>query len=107
VWAVKIAYNCAHLAVKLAVLVFAQCQPLHYMWDEPLGVKGTCMNLQRIDIGAGAAVALADLMLLVLPMPMFISLTSLPLRKKMLLCGLFAVGLVYVYLARGSRDHGY
>jgi len=79
--------------ITCIILVFIQCSPVSFFWDVLRGGKGHCIDLRLVDIGAGAAVLAADLMLLILPMPMFISLT-LPLKKRILLCGLFALGLL-------------
>ncbi|KAF2013081.1 hypothetical protein BU24DRAFT_264076 [Aaosphaeria arxii CBS 175.79] len=75
------------------ILVFTQCRPLRYAWDEPKGIEGECINLTALEISTGVLIASADLMLLVLPMPVLWSL-RVSTKEKLLLCGLFALGLL-------------
>lgn len=91
-WYAILAYVIA-VTIASIVIILTQCRPIAYTWNEPLGAEGSCLNLRALEIGRGALLAIADVMLLVLPMPILWSLHIQP-RKKIMLCALFALGLL-------------
>ncbi|KAF2105408.1 hypothetical protein BDV96DRAFT_655617 [Lophiotrema nucula] len=89
-WSVIFCYVILNAITSIFLLCF-QCRPLKYSWEEPIGTKGKCVNLSAVEISNGVMIAFADLAILALPMPVLWSL-HIPTKKKILLCGLFALG---------------
>jgi hypothetical protein len=88
-WFAIFAYVIANTIASLAV-VFAQCQPIQYSWNQPQGGDGWCSNLKANIVATGVIIAIADTTLLALPMPLLWNL-HVPLRQKLLICGLFGL----------------
>lgn len=83
------------VAIISVIVVCTQCQPISFSWEEPLGAKGSCVNLRGMILGNGILVTVADLALLIIPMPMLWSL-QIARKRKIMLCMLFSLGLLYV-----------
>ena len=75
-----------------AAIVF-QCTPISYLWsafDDP-PPAGTCIDINIYGWTVAAFNFALDLWLMMLPMPELLKL-SLPRRKKVVVCLMFAVG---------------
>ena len=70
-----------------------QCSPVAYAFNKT--ILGTCIDMTAFWFANAAFNILSDLVIIALPVPV-ISKLQLPLRSKIALCGLFAVGILYV-----------
>ncbi|KAE8384489.1 hypothetical protein BDV23DRAFT_177019 [Aspergillus alliaceus] len=68
-----------------------QCSPVQYAFNKSVP-GGTCINMTAFWYANAAFNILSDLVIIVLPVPV-ISNLQLPLKSKVALCGIFAVGI--------------
>lgn len=74
------------------------CQPLSYFWHVWDGEHiGTCINHQHLLWAHASTNIFFDLVIIVLPMPTLLRL-NMNWPKKIWICLMFAVGIVYVFL---------
>ena len=78
-------------ALSVVLETFFLCRPFKYNW-EPVG-KHTCGNRVATYIASGGMNLITDLMVLSLPIPMVWAL-QIPRRNKIILLGVFGVGLL-------------
>lgn len=71
------------------------CIPANKFWNQSLA--GTCLNPYQFYYGSQIPNILTDVILLIMPMQVVWSL-HISKYQKMLLCGVFAVGGLYVSL---------
>ncbi|KAK1148344.1 hypothetical protein N8T08_010154 [Aspergillus melleus] len=69
-----------------------QCTPVQYAFDKSLPGHSSCINLTAFWYANAAFNIFSDLVLVALPVPV-ISRLQLPPRLKLILCGIFAVGI--------------
>lgn len=74
-------------------ITLAQCTPISYGWEAPLGAQGHCVDLIADEIGSGVFIVVADVALLIMPMPILWTL-KIKLSQKLQLVGVFALGLL-------------
>ena len=86
------------MAISFTITMTFQCTPINSFWDRfnediPLSAQAswTCINLPVYGYTGAALQLVLDLWLMALPMPELLRL-SLPLRKKLVVCFMFAVG---------------
>ncbi|GIC93624.1 putative plasma membrane protein Pth11-like [Aspergillus udagawae] len=69
-----------------------QCTPVQWAFNKSLPGHGTCINMTAFWYANAVFNILTDLVLIALPIPVVLKL-QLPLKSKVALCGIFAVGL--------------
>jgi hypothetical protein len=82
--------------ISFTMTIIFQCTPISFFWsafDDPPPV-GSCININAYAWTVASFNFALDLWLLALPMPELVKL-SLPLRKKVVVCFMFAVGSLY------------
>lgn len=86
----------AGMGISFTFTIIFQCTPVSFFWsgfENPVP-SGSCIDINIYGWAAAAINFALDLWLLVLPMPELIKL-SLPWRKKVVVCLMFAVGSLY------------
>lgn len=68
-----------------------QCAPIAFAFDKTK--KGTCIDLTAFWYANAAFNILSDITIILLPVPVVKKL-QLPPQQKVLLCGIFAIGLL-------------
>lgn len=68
-----------------------QCNPIHKAWDAAGTVPGSCINVNALPIANSALDIFQDTLIYILPMRMLYEL-QIPIRQKIALMGVFAVG---------------
>lgn len=86
------------MAISFSMVVTFQCTPIDSYWNkfdegvDPAEMASwTCIDLSAYGYAGSALQILLDLWLMALPMPELLRL-SLPIRKKLAVCFMFAVG---------------
>jgi len=82
--------------VSFVFTIIFQCTPISFFWsgvDDPLPT-GSCIEINIYAWTVASFNFALDVWLLVLPMPELLKL-SLPRRKKVVVCLMFAVGSLY------------
>ncbi|RHZ62446.1 putative plasma membrane protein Pth11-like [Aspergillus thermomutatus] len=69
-----------------------QCTPVQWAFNKSIPGGGTCINMTAFWYANAAFNILSDLVLIALPVPVVVNL-QLPLKSKVALCGIFAVGI--------------
>jgi hypothetical protein len=82
-----ILWNSASIVAGLAI-----CQPFAMNWDQTIE-GGRCGDQTKFYMWLGIINVIVDVLILGLPMP-FLYKLQLPLRKKILLLGMFSVGFM-------------
>lgn len=88
-----------------------QCRPIHDFWDTLAGklsekLGGRCINIGRYFLISGSINTIIDFTLLALPIPILWRLrTGTP--QKLVLTGIFIMGLVYALQLRPSARKSY
>lgn len=72
-----------------------QCTPIEFAFNKTLPGGGHCLSLPAFWYANAAFNILSDLVLIGLPIPIIFKL-QLPLKSKIALCGVFAVGILSV-----------
>lgn len=70
-----------------------QCSPVQYAFNKSLPGHGSCIDLTAFWYANAAFNIFSDLVLVALPIPV-ISRLQLPPRLKLVICGIFAVGVL-------------
>ncbi|KAH6976685.1 hypothetical protein EDB80DRAFT_594023 [Ilyonectria destructans] len=84
--------------VLMEILYFAVwCKPFHDHWAVPTDNAQCSAATHHLITNAVLNIS-SDLMIIMIPMPMLIS-STLPLKKKAVLCGVFALGLFTILSA--------
>lgn len=71
------------------------CKPVSHFWTQFSGTKGECINVNQFFLALGILNMLNDFIILIIPFPR-ISRLQMTLRKKLAVCGIMAVGILYV-----------
>lgn len=83
------------------------CRPVDMYWAVPVPPdKGQCMSYRHHMITTAAFHVSSDLMILLIPVPL-IARTKLPLRRKIVLCCVFGLGLAVVLVAILNRYYNF
>jgi len=72
-----------------------QCTPVQYTFNKKIPSGGHCINLTAFWCANAAFNILSDLVVIGLPI-LVIRKLQLPTKKRVLLCCVFAVGILYV-----------
>lgn len=71
------------------------CKPVSFFWTQFSGTTtGKCININQFFLALGILNMLNDFIILALPFPRIIKL-QMTLRKKVAICGIMAVGILY------------
>lgn len=70
------------------------CRPVSYFWNKFSGAKGTCINVNQFVLALGIINMLNDFIVLLIPFPRIVTL-QMSVRKKVAICGIMAVGVLY------------
>ncbi|KAK3947485.1 hypothetical protein QBC32DRAFT_409217 [Pseudoneurospora amorphoporcata] len=93
--AIQVMYYANIFCIKVSILFtyvrFAQCQPLHKMWDFTGAVGGTCINTTAFFYFTSGFNILTDLWILLLPISTLREINR-PTREKIALFLIFGVG---------------
>ncbi|KAF5027091.1 hypothetical protein F66182_803 [Fusarium sp. NRRL 66182] len=87
--------------VVMQILWFQWCRPFHHYWQVPPDDLNCSAETNHMITNAVINIT-SDLMILALPMPVFIQ-SQLPLKRKMILCGVFALGIFTILAATMSK----
>ena len=68
-----------------------QCRPIHKAWDAVGQFRGSCLNVNSLFFANAGLEIFQDALIYVLPMRMLYQI-QIPLRQKIALMGVFAVG---------------
>lgn len=102
----------ANLLFYLAFMfsfIFA-CVPREKIWNPP--INGQCINIQSTLISSSAINIVSDITILILPL-LIIWKLQMPIRSKLKVAPIFAIGLLYVslfttfYFLRGKHQLGF
>ncbi|KAK4455087.1 hypothetical protein QBC34DRAFT_391536 [Podospora aff. communis PSN243] len=103
--AVKVTFGyCVVTFILVQVLYLGVwCRPIHNYWAVPIPPgNDQCKNYHHHLITITILHVSSDLFMLAIPIPMIIR-TRLPLRQKIILCGVFSLGVLVVLLAILNR----
>jgi hypothetical protein len=93
------------LGATFIVVIIAACQPLQYFWTRYDGrSEGTCIDLGTFFAAFSVFNVSLDVFLLALPIPMVLKL-HMSARKKLIVCALMLLGILYVFLSSRETDH--
>jgi hypothetical protein len=87
-----LAWTVCH-TIAFTIAVIAQCNPISSIWDSSLKVK--CYNSTAIVFAGAAFSIVEDIVIILLPVRELTNL-NLPLRKKLTVIFMFALGSLYV-----------
>lgn len=82
--------------IACTILAFTGCHPVAKNWDKT--VPGGCVDLIAFFRWNGICNLIIDFLILCLPMPMVWRL-RITIKQKLVLCSIFALGLLYVVMA--------
>lgn len=89
-----------HLGNRLHLYWVFVCSPRSYAWESWDGEhQGTCLNQSAIVVSHAIENIIFDVFIIALPLPVLWKL-KLSLPKKLGVCLMFLIGLVYVNLSR-------
>lgn len=83
------------------IAFFSSCRPFSGYWAVP-PPNPQCTTLQRYSIVQGVFNITSDLMMLCIPLPMIVKL-KLPLKQKIILSGVFSMGIFVVSMELHSN----
>ncbi|OCK93152.1 uncharacterized protein K441DRAFT_661911 [Cenococcum geophilum 1.58] len=103
-----VAAYCAFGYLLVQVLYFAVwCHPIEEYWRVPFNPnKPQCISYINHMITATVFNVSSDLMMLCIPIPLVIR-TTLPLRRKLILCGVFSLGIFVILTAVLNRYYNF
>ncbi|KAH6657324.1 hypothetical protein BKA67DRAFT_643344 [Truncatella angustata] len=84
-------FICVGSSMDLFLSLLFACKPLSASWDPTLAQTSECLDRGAIYVATAGIGVLTDVLMLALPILIVISL-EIPLRQKIILVGLFAVG---------------
>ncbi|KAM0244712.1 hypothetical protein ACHAP5_006055 [Fusarium lateritium] len=79
----------------------AWCRPFHNYWQVPPDDLNCSAETNHMITNAIVNIS-SDIMIIVLPMPVFLQ-SQLPLKRKVILCGVFALGIFTILAATMSK----
>ncbi|KAF1830883.1 hypothetical protein BDW02DRAFT_633260 [Decorospora gaudefroyi] len=85
-------YFLAIWCVVCIIVCFAQCIPLHKMWDLTGQVQGTCINTTAFFYTTSSIAIILDVWILALPVPTLLKVQR-PRREKFGLVAIFGLGI--------------
>ncbi|TEA22395.1 hypothetical protein C8034_v004897 [Colletotrichum sidae] len=100
------------LMVAIFMTVVFQCRPISYFWEKAgrnPPTEGTCIDMSAFYVSTASLTILTDVLALAMPFWIFLGL-KMPVRVKMALLAVFALGAVCVtfsitpYLSPSSAD---
>lgn len=92
---IMLAISLVWAIVSFFVLLFS-CSPISYYWDMWDGEHtGKCMSHDKILVAHSISNIVLDVLIVAIPMPTLATL-HMPLEKRLGVCVMFAVGIVYV-----------
>jgi hypothetical protein len=71
------------------------CRPVSHFWTQFSGTEGECIDVDRFFLALGILNMLNDFIILIIPFPRIVKLQMNP-RKKLAICAILAVGILYV-----------
>ncbi|KAF4945168.1 hypothetical protein FSARC_14492 [Fusarium sarcochroum] len=88
--------------VVMQILWFAAwCRPFNHYWQVPPDDLNCSAETNHMITNAVVNIS-SDIMIIILPMPVFIQ-SQLPLKRKLILCGVFALGIFTILAATMSK----
>ncbi|KAJ4245286.1 hypothetical protein NW762_014156 [Fusarium torreyae] len=88
--------------VVMQILWFAAwCRPFNHYWQVPPDDLNCSAETNHMITNAVINIS-SDIMIIILPMPVFIQ-SQLPLKRKLILCGVFALGIFTILAATMSK----
>ena len=79
--------------ITIEIPVFLICRPLQAFWNPRL--SGNCLDATAMIYYITTSNLVTDLVLFILPVPVIIRLHT-PMRKKVALCIVFSIGILFV-----------
>ena len=86
--------------IAAVIVEIAACVPREKIWD-PFLPNGTCLDNSVAIVVAGAFNLLLDCLVFALPIYAILHL-KIPIKRKVGICAIFAIGLLWVLLIRSS-----
>ncbi|RGP65876.1 hypothetical protein FLONG3_9008 [Fusarium longipes] len=88
--------------VVMQILWFAAwCRPFNHYWQVPPDDLNCSAETNHMITNAVINIS-SDVMIIILPMPVFLQ-SQLPLKRKLILCGVFALGIFTILAATMSK----
>ncbi|KAF5593532.1 RGT2-Sensor of high external glucose concentration [Fusarium pseudocircinatum] len=88
--------------VVMQILWFAAwCRPFNHYWQVPPDDLNCSAETNHMITNAVVNIS-SDIMIILLPMPVFLQ-SQLPLKRKIILCGVFALGIFTILAATMSK----
>ncbi|KAH7183190.1 uncharacterized protein B0J16DRAFT_373705 [Fusarium flagelliforme] len=88
--------------VVMQILWFAAwCRPFDHYWQVPPDDLNCSAETNHMITNAVINIS-SDIMIIILPMPVFLQ-SQLPLKRKIILCGIFALGIFTILAATMSK----
>ncbi|KFA69197.1 hypothetical protein S40285_00015 [Stachybotrys chlorohalonatus IBT 40285] len=87
--------------IVMEILWFVWCRPFHYYWKVPPPDLNCSAETNHMITNAVFNIS-SDIMILFIPMPVFLQ-SQLPARKKIILCGVFGLGIFTIVAAILSK----
>ncbi|KAG7410709.1 hypothetical protein DER46DRAFT_566271 [Fusarium sp. MPI-SDFR-AT-0072] len=88
--------------VVMQILWFAAwCRPFNHYWQVPPDDLNCSAETNHMITNAVINIS-SDIMIIILPMPVFLQ-SQLPLKRKIILCGVFALGIFTILAATMSK----
>ncbi|CEI70296.1 hypothetical protein FVEN_g1185 [Fusarium venenatum] len=88
--------------VVMQILWFAAwCRPFNHYWQVPPDDLNCSAETNHMITNAVINIS-SDIMIIILPMPVFLQ-SQLPLKRKLILCGVFALGIFTILAATMSK----
>lgn len=81
--------------VSMVTASILQCTPIGFAFDRRTRGGGICINFQAFWLSNAIFNILSDLVVIALPISVIRTL-QLPIKIKIAICGVFAVGILYV-----------
>jgi hypothetical protein len=72
------------------------CRPISHFWTQFSATEGKCINVNQFFLALGILNMLNDFIILIIPFPRIARL-QMTLRKKLAICGIMAVGILYAF----------
>lgn len=87
--------------IVMEILWFIWCRPFHFYWKVPAPNLNCAAETNHMITNAIFNIS-TDIMIIALPMPVLIN-SQLPLKRKLTLCGVFALGIFTILAAILSK----
>ncbi|TDZ24231.1 hypothetical protein Cob_v003248 [Colletotrichum orbiculare MAFF 240422] len=83
------------LSVTYPIVIWATmgnaCKPLPFYWNQFIGARGTCIDLNAFYLALGIINMLTDVIVLIIPIPQILKL-QMSGRKKLAVCSIMLLG---------------